>query len=49
MIEGYGLSEGSCASTANPLEGKRKAGTVGPPLPGRIRIVDADNDRCTAG
>ena len=44
LIEGYGLSEGSCASTANPLEGKRKAGTVGLPLPGqKIRIVDADN------
>ena len=44
LIEGYGLSEGPCASTANPLEGKRKAGTVGLPLPGqKIRIVDADN------
>ncbi|MGO9032099.1 MAG: class I adenylate-forming enzyme family protein [Mycobacterium sp.] len=44
LIEGYGLSEGSCASTANPLAGPRKAGTVGPPLPGqKIRIVDADN------
>ena len=26
IIEGYGLSEGSCASTVNPLSGKRKAG-----------------------
>jgi long-chain acyl-CoA synthetase len=44
LVEGYGLSEGTCASTAKPLEGKRKAGTVGPPLPGqKIRIVDADN------
>jgi long-chain acyl-CoA synthetase len=44
LIEGYGLSEGTCASTANPLAGQRKAGTVGLPLPGqRIRIVDADN------
>ena len=42
IIEGYGLSEGSCASTVNPLNGKRKAGTVGLPLPGQtIRIVDA--------
>ena len=41
IVEGYGLSEGSCASTANPLSGKRKAGTVGLPLPGQIvRIVD---------
>ena len=50
LIEGYGLSEGSCASTANPLEGKRKAGTVGPPLPGqKIRIVDADNEDVPPG
>jgi acyl-CoA synthetase (AMP-forming)/AMP-acid ligase II len=43
LIEGYGLSEGSCASTGNPLNGKRKAGTVGIPLPGQeIRIVDGD-------
>ena len=50
LIEGYGLSEGSCASTANPLEGNRKAGTVGPPLPGqKIRIVDADNDDVAPG
>src|SRR5882757_1619893 len=42
IIEGYGLSEGSCASTVNPLSGKRKAGTVGLPLPGQtIRLVDA--------
>jgi acyl-CoA synthetase (AMP-forming)/AMP-acid ligase II len=42
IIEGYGLSEGSCASTVNPLAGKRKAGTVGLPLPGQaIRLVDA--------
>ena len=42
LIEGYGLSEGSCASTVNPLDGKRKAGTVGLPVPGQtIRLVDA--------
>jgi acyl-CoA synthetase (AMP-forming)/AMP-acid ligase II len=42
LIEGYGLSEGSCASTVNPLDGKRKAGTVGLPVPGQtVRIVDA--------
>ncbi|MFB8000569.1 class I adenylate-forming enzyme family protein, partial [Streptomyces sp. NPDC056002] len=42
LIEGYGLSEGSCASTGNPLHGRRKPGTVGIPLPGQeIRIVDS--------
>jgi long-chain acyl-CoA synthetase len=44
LIEGYGLSEGSCASTVNPLKGPRKPGTVGIALPGQeIRIVGADN------
>ena len=42
LIEGYGLSEGSCASTCNPLDGKRKAGTVGLPLAGQtIKLVDS--------
>ena len=29
IIEGYGLSEGTCASAVNPLDGPRKPGTVG--------------------
>ncbi len=42
IIEGYGLSEGSCASTVNPLDGERKPGTVGLPVSGQtIRLVDA--------
>lgn len=41
LIEGYGLSETSCACTVNPLAGPRRAGTVGLPFPGQeIRIVD---------
>ncbi|WP_019202237.1 class I adenylate-forming enzyme family protein [Tsukamurella sp. 1534] len=41
IVEGYGLSETTTASAVNPLDGPRKPGTVGPPLPGqRIRIVD---------
>jgi long-chain acyl-CoA synthetase len=43
VIEGYGLSEGCCASTVNPLRGRRKAGTVGLPLPGQtVRIAGPD-------
>jgi long-chain acyl-CoA synthetase len=43
LIEGYGLSEGSCASTLNPYDGVRKPGTVGLPLPGQeVRCVDRD-------
>jgi len=42
IIEGYGLSEGTCATTSNPVEGVRKAGTVGLPLPGqRVEIMNA--------
>ena len=50
IVEGYGLSEGSCASTLNPVTGKRKAGTVGLPLPGQtIRLVDAVGQPVPAG
>ena len=43
LIEGYGLTEGTCASTANPLDGERKAGTVGVALPGqRVAIAAPD-------
>jgi long-chain acyl-CoA synthetase len=41
LIEGYGLSEATCASTINPVAGERRAGTVGIAFPGQqIRIVD---------
>ncbi|MFW0788407.1 class I adenylate-forming enzyme family protein [Gordonia sp. CPCC 205333] len=43
IVEGYGLTEGTCASACNPVAGVRKLGTVGPALPGQvIRIVDAE-------
>ena len=43
IAEGYGLTEGTCASACNPVEGLRKLGTVGPALPGqRLRIVGDD-------
>ena len=35
IVEGYGLTEGTCASTCNPIDGMRKVGTVGPALPGQ--------------
>ncbi|MGX1480629.1 UNVERIFIED_CONTAM: long-chain acyl-CoA synthetase [Streptomyces canus] len=50
LVEGYGLSEGTCASTINPVAGPRRAGTVGPPFPGQeIRIVDADGSEVPPG
>ncbi len=40
ILERYGMTETNM-STSNPLEGVRKAGTVGPPLPDvALRIVD---------
>jgi long-chain acyl-CoA synthetase len=47
LVEGYGLSESSPVAIANPIYGKRKAGTIGMPLPDTIaRVADpADADR----
>lgn len=50
LIEGYGLSEGTCASTCNPVEGVRKHGTVGPAMPGQIvAIMNESGDLLPAG
>jgi acyl-CoA synthetase (AMP-forming)/AMP-acid ligase II len=44
ILEGYGQSEGTVVTTANPLHGLHKPGTVGLPLPGQqVRIVDSDD------
>jgi long-chain acyl-CoA synthetase len=41
LVEGYGLSESSPVALANPIYGKRKAGTIGMPLPDTLaRVVD---------
>ena len=40
ILERYGMSETNM-NTSNPLNGERKPGTVGPPLPGvEVRITD---------
>lgn len=50
IIEGYGLSEATCASTTNPRNGIRKPGTVGVPLPGqRVAIAAPDGSFITDG
>ncbi|WP_267625712.1 class I adenylate-forming enzyme family protein [Gordonia sputi] len=50
ILQGYGLTEGTCASACNPLDGQRKSGTVGPALPGQtIRIVTPDGADAPTG
>ena len=50
ILEGYGQSEGTVVTTANPLTGLRKAGTVGLPLPGQeVRVVGEDDEPVPAG
>jgi long-chain acyl-CoA synthetase len=44
MLEGYGLSEATCSVTLNPIDGRRKIGSIGVPLPGQqVKIFD-DHD-----
>ncbi|WP_286932933.1 AMP-binding protein [Microbacterium sp.] len=50
IIEGYGLTEATCASACNPIDGPRKPGSVGTALPGQqIRIVDSDGQEVAPG
>jgi len=44
ILEGYGLSEGTCASSLNPLDGKRKIGSIGLPLHGQEMKIFDDSD-----
>ncbi|NVM19866.1 MAG: long-chain-fatty-acid--CoA ligase [Candidatus Lokiarchaeota archaeon] len=49
VVEGYGLTEGTCASSVNPLptetEDRRKIGSIGLPLPGNeMKIVDSQGN-----
>jgi len=43
LVEGYGLSEASPVTHANPVNGKRKEGSIGLPFPGTLaKIVDVE-------
>ncbi len=43
LVEGYGLSETSPATHVNPLDGERRAGSIGLPLPNTDhRVVDLE-------
>jgi long-chain acyl-CoA synthetase len=44
LVEGYGMTEASPITHANPLYGRRKIGTIGIPVTGtHCRIVDQDD------
>jgi long-chain acyl-CoA synthetase len=46
LVEGYGLTEASPVTHANPIHGLRKAGSIGIPLPStEARIVDLVSGR----
>ncbi|MCR1785758.1 AMP-binding protein [Nocardioides carbamazepini] len=50
LVEGYGLSEGSVASTINPVAGPRRPGTVGVALPGQeVAVVSPSGDPLPSG
>jgi long-chain acyl-CoA synthetase len=44
IIEGYGLTEGTVASTINPRYAQRKVGSIGIPFPGQDVRIFSDND-----
>ena len=49
ILERYGMTETGML-TSNPLEGERRAGSVGPALPGTgVRVVDDEARECPPG
>ncbi|WP_172331523.1 acyl-CoA synthetase [Mangrovicoccus sp. HB161399] len=44
VAEGYGLTEATCLVSVNPIDGKKKVGSVGVPLPYTdVRILDCED------
>jgi long-chain acyl-CoA synthetase len=44
VIEGYGLSESTCRSTFNPIDERRRIGSIGLPIGNEMKVFD-DRDR----
>jgi long-chain acyl-CoA synthetase len=50
LLEGYGLTEASPVVSCNPLDGVRKPGSVGVPLPGiEVRIISEEGSQSPTG
>jgi len=50
LIEGWGLSEGTCATTLNPVDGQRKVGSIGKPMPHQqVKVVNDEGEEVPAG
>ena len=49
VIEGYGLSESSCRSTFNPIDERRKLGSIGLPIGNDVKIFDDDDNELPPG
>ena len=45
LVEGYGLSEASPATHVNPIEGERRPGSIGLPLPDTFERIVAPEER----
>jgi acyl-CoA synthetase (AMP-forming)/AMP-acid ligase II len=45
ILEGYGMTEATCIIAVNPLQGERKIGSVGLPVPYTdVKILDCETD-----
>ncbi len=50
LLEGYGLSETAPVAAINPLEGVRKVGSIGIPIPGvEIKVFDQHDNEVPVG
>jgi len=50
LLEGYGLTEASPVVSLNPLQGLRKPGSIGLPLPGvEVKVVREDESEAPCG